>query len=277
MNVSALLLAFPLTALLAVSSLFAETHRLEVNGATLHVEVDGPAGAPALLLWNGATCTTHMWDNVVPELAERFRVIRFDVRGTGQSTPAATEEDQFTFEQYSRDAIALLAHFGYKRSLVWSMAWGSRAAVAYAGLHPERVQLLALYDASVGRADVEAQAAGREKALAAQDAADIERVERPPGWNDNRDRETMRTALRASRKTDLPAMLPRITAPTLVSTGDFDPNLESSRRIAREIADARLVIMENVGHGSVLQRPDLATKIFLEFVDEHSAALESDR
>jgi 3-oxoadipate enol-lactonase len=258
------------------SGLRAETHRVPVDGATLHVEVDGPEGAPALLLWNGARCTTHMWDAVVPRLADRFRVIRFDVRGTGQST-AAEGEEQYSFDRYAADAIALLERFGYEDSLVWSMAWGSRAALAYAGMHPERVRLLALYDASVGAADVAAQAAGREKAFAAQQAAGIPLMERPEGWNDNRDPETLGLALSAARKIDLPSFLPRVEAPTLVSTGAYDPNLESSRRIAEEIAGARLIVMENVGHGSVLQRPDLATEIFLEFVDEHETVLGDDR
>ncbi len=44
------------------------------------------------------------------------------------------------------------------------------------------------------------------------------------------------------------------------------PNLPSSRDLVAMAADAELVVMENVGHGSVLQRPDLATAIFTDFV-----------
>jgi 3-oxoadipate enol-lactonase len=257
-------------AMSAGNTAFAAVHRIDVGGATLHAEVDGPEGAPAILMWNGAADTTRMWDLVVPRLADRFRVIRFDVRGTGQSTPSESDS-QYTLEQYSKDAITLLQHFGYERSIIWSMAWGSRAAIAYAGLHPERVQLLALYDASVGPADVLAQDEGREQALEAQQEAGIPLVDRPPGWNHHLNRVDMRKSLAATSKFEnLAGQLPKITAPTLVCSGDFDPNLESSRRIAEQIPDARLEIMKNVGHGSVLQRPDLTTKIFLDFVDEHT-------
>lgn len=69
---------------------------------------------------------------------------------------------------------------------------------------------------------------------------------------------------------ELRGELAKITAPTLVCTGNYDPNLDSSREIAEKIPDAHLEIMENVGHGSVLQRPDLATEIFLRFVAEHA-------
>jgi pimeloyl-ACP methyl ester carboxylesterase len=214
-----------------------------------------------------------MWDKVVPQLEDRFRVIRFDVRGTGQSTPSPEEE--YTFETYFQDAITILAHFGYEDSIVWSMAWGSRAAVAYAAHHPERVQLLALYDASVGRADVEAQAEGREKAFKAQQEAGMPLIERPEGWNNNLNPTEMRKALRAASKIkNLPGLVPKIEAPTLVCTGDHDPNLASSRRIAEGIPNARLEVMENVGHGSVLQRPDLTTEIFLKFVEENKDTIE---
>ena len=58
--------------------------------------------------------------------------------------------------------------------------------------------------------------------------------------------------------------------PVLVATGDHDPNLEYSREIVETVPGARLVVMENVGHGSVLQRPDLTTRVFLEFQDSLS-------
>ncbi len=253
---------------------YGESHRIDVEGATLYVEVDGPEGAPAVFMWNGAQCTTHMWDLVVPELSDRFRVIRMDVRGTGQSTPAESE-DQYTFEQYADDAVTVLHHFGYEKSIVWSMAWGSRAAVVYAARRPERVQVLALYDASVGRADVAAQREGREKAFAAQAAEGIAPIERPEGWNNNVHKDATNKALAAALRFDnLPGELAKITAPTMVSTGDYDPNIVSSREIAAGIPGARLTVMKNVGHGSILQRPDLATQLFLSFVDEHRARFE---
>lgn len=173
---------------------YGESHRIDVEGATLYVEVDGPEGAPA---------------------------------------------------------------------------------VVYAARHPERVQVLALYDASVGRADVAAQREGREKAFAAQAAEGIAPIERPKGWNNNVHKDATNKALAAALRFDnLPGELAKITAPTMVSTGDYDPNIVSSREIAAGIPGARLTVMKNVGHGSILQRPDLATQLFLSFVDEHRARFE---
>ena len=45
----------------------------------IRVAVDGPAEAPAVLMWNGARCTLAMWDLVVERMASRFRTVRFDI------------------------------------------------------------------------------------------------------------------------------------------------------------------------------------------------------
>jgi len=66
-----------------------------VDGVELHVEVD--ESGPALMLVNGAFCTVRQWDGIVGRLAESFRVIRHDVRGTGRS--AAGPDDGYTFER----------------------------------------------------------------------------------------------------------------------------------------------------------------------------------
>jgi len=239
----------------------------EVEGGRLSIEVDGPTDAPAVLLWNGARCTLHMWDLVVPRLVDRFRLIRFDVRGTGTSTPAADPETQYTFEQYAADANQILDAYGVACCHVWSMAWGTRAAIAYCAMNPGRVISAALYDASIGAADVEAQGRGRERAVELQIEAGIERFPVPAAWNSHQYPEAVPMALRAAAKFDLVGAVPGLTMPVLVATGDHDPNLASSREAVQLAPNARLVVLENVGHGSVLQRPDLTTETYLEFQD----------
>jgi pimeloyl-ACP methyl ester carboxylesterase len=132
-------------------------------------------------------------------------------------------------------------------------------------LNNERVLSAALYDASIGRADPEAQKRGAKRALELQLAAGIARVDRPDGWNVHLTPDAVELALGAAAKFDLPAAVPNLVMPVLVATGDNDPNLASSRELVDKAPNAHLVVLENVGHGSVLQRPDLATKTYLEF------------
>lgn len=239
----------------------------EVKGAKLNIDVAGPAGKPAVLFWNGAGCTLHMWDFVVSNLNDRFRMIRFDIRGTGASTPTEDPETQYTFEQYAADANQILDAYEVELCHIWSMAWGTRAAIAYCALNRARLISAALFDASIGRADVEAQKRGGKRALELQLAMGIQSFPRPDGWNVHRYPEEVPKALGAATKFDLVSVVPNLTMPVLVATGDHDPNLASSRELVNMLPDARLLVFQNVGHGSVLQRPDLATEAFLEFQD----------
>ena len=238
--------------------------KIQVDDATLNVEADGPEDGPALLLWHGANCTLRSWDLVVARLADRYRVIRFDVRGHGESAPAKDPATGYTFERYADDADGLLDHFGVQRCHVWGFAWGARAALAYGALRPARVLSAALYDASIVRPDVKAQREGTREAVRRQRAAGI-RFQPPEGWDAHADPDAARASLGAMNGFDLPAAVDRLTMPVLVATGDLDPNLASSRDLVARAADARLVVLADVGHGSVLQRPDLTVETWLEF------------
>ena len=242
---------------------------IQTAGATIHAEVDGPEGAAALLLWHGAHCTLRSWDLVVPRLADRYRIIRFDVRGHGASPPAREPASGYTFEQYADDANGLLDHFGVTTCHVWGFAWGARAALAYVALHPKRALSAALYDASIGRADVRAQREGTREAVRRQRAAGIG-FQPPEGWNVHADADAAQASLSAMRRFDLPAAVDRLSMPTLVATGDLDPNLASSRDLAARAPDARLAVLPDVGHGSVLQRPDLVVETWLAFQESLS-------
>ncbi len=239
--------------------------KFNVNGAILNIEVDGPRAAPAILTWNGAMCTLRMWDPVVTRLRDRYRIVRIDTRGIGQSTATAVPEKEYTLEQYAEDANRVLDDLGIDRCHVWSMAWGSRAALAYCSLYPARVLSAALFDANSGPADVPAQREGSRRALERQQAAGIDRFIAPAGWNVHADPAAAQASIAAAGKFDLKGAVPRLTMPVLVATGDHDPNLEPSREIVSRAPNARLVVMTNVGHGSVIQRPDLTTDLFLDF------------
>ena len=62
-------------------------------------------------------------------------------------------------------------------------------------------------------------------------------------------------------------MIDKLTMPVLIGTGSEDPNLVSSRVIARTAPNAKLVEFPAVGHNSILEHPDMALETFLEFQD----------
>ena len=74
---------------------------------------------------------------------EAYRIILFDQRGSGQSRPHASLDDNTTWHLVA-DIEKLREHFGVQQWLVFGGSWGSTLALAYAETHPERVTGLVL-------------------------------------------------------------------------------------------------------------------------------------
>ena len=58
---------------------------LQLADGVLNYQLDGPEGAPVLVLSNSLGTNLHMWDTQLPALTAHFRVLRYDTRGHGQS------------------------------------------------------------------------------------------------------------------------------------------------------------------------------------------------
>ena len=82
---------------------------IEVNGHRCRYTLDGPEGAPVLVLSNSLGTTYEMWDAQLPALAARFRVLRYDTRGHGESqvTPGP-----YSAELLGNDVLALTEALG---------------------------------------------------------------------------------------------------------------------------------------------------------------------
>ena len=138
---------------------------LVVPGARLHYRVSGSDELPPVLLWHGAGCNLEMWQSVAHQLKSDFRFIQWDIRGCGQSH--ATAPATYCLERYAQDACGLLDALCIDRCHLWSMAWGSRAALVFAARYPERVQSAALFDLSIDVANPAAQKIGANASPAA--------------------------------------------------------------------------------------------------------------
>ncbi|MFP6795791.1 MAG: alpha/beta hydrolase [Pseudomonadales bacterium] len=237
------------------------------EGATLYVELDGSTSSPVLLLWPPGNCNLRVWDHLVPKLASRFHVVRVDLRGLGRSSPTEHPETQYTFEQYAADACAVLNHLEILACHVWSQSWGSRPAMAFSALNPERVISAALYAANVDMPDVKAQREGSRLAAERRRAAGISTAPPPDGFQTHQSPEAAQQAVQAMRKFELANVVDKLTMPVLIGTGEHDPNLTSSRAIAESAANIELVILRNVGHNGILEYPELALQTFLKFHD----------
>ena len=75
----------------------------------------------------------------MPELAEHFRVIRYDARGHGAS-PAPS--GPYTIDDFAEDLIQLLDRHGVDAAYIAGISLGGMTAMAFAATHPERVNRL---------------------------------------------------------------------------------------------------------------------------------------
>jgi proline iminopeptidase len=126
-----------------------ETGMLEVgDGQAIYWEASGnPHGKPAVYLHGGPGGGSSPKQRRVFN-PERYRIVLFDQRGCGQSTPHASEADADlatnTTWHIVSDLEKLREHLGIDRWLVCGGSWGSSLALAYAETHPEQVTELVL-------------------------------------------------------------------------------------------------------------------------------------
>ena len=105
-------------------------------------ECGNPAGKPVVLLHGGpgAGCGAKMRRFHDPA---KYRIVLFDQRGSGRSTPHADLTDNTTWDLVA-DIERLREHLGIGRWQVFGGSWGSTLALAYAETHPGRVTELIL-------------------------------------------------------------------------------------------------------------------------------------
>ena len=110
--------------------------QITANGIGFNCRIDGPDGAPPLVLSNSLATTLSMWDPQVADLKRSFRVIRYDQRGHGGTDAPA---GRYTFATLIADAVAVLDALGIARAHFCGLSMGGATALGLAELHPGRV------------------------------------------------------------------------------------------------------------------------------------------
>jgi 3-oxoadipate enol-lactonase len=112
-----------------------------VDGARIRYRIDGPVGAPLLMLSNSLGTSLDMWDVQLPEFLRRFRVLRYDSRGHGRSevTPGP-----YSIERLARDVLGLFDELRIGRADFCGLSMGGMVGM-WLGIHaPQRIGRLVL-------------------------------------------------------------------------------------------------------------------------------------
>lgn len=263
------------------------------GGRTIAAEAVGDG--PPVVLVHAGIADARMWDDIVPLLSDRHRVIRYDLPGFGGSTLGQTIST-------TADLEAVLDAVGEERAALVGVSLGGRVALEFALERPARATALLLvapglrghaWSSSVTRAsDEEDEAFERGDYVAAADVMVRTWVAGPRRSPDDvdpavrelvramciRNYEVLAEAVAAggppseSDAPDPPAAerLPELTLPTLVLVGDADvPDmLQIADRLEAGIPRARRIVWEGVAHLPPLERP----REFAELVREFLAA-----
>jgi len=110
-----------------------------IDGVKVFYREAGPADGPVVLLLHGFPTSSHMFRNLIPLLADRYRVIAPDYPGFGQSDAPDHGKFAYTFGHYTDIVDALMAQLGARKYAMYVMDYGAPVGYRLALKHPERV------------------------------------------------------------------------------------------------------------------------------------------
>lgn len=250
----------------------------------LNYQLEGPAGAPVLVLSNSLGTDLGMWAAQMPAFTQHFRVLRYDTRGHGQSlvTPGS-----YSIEQLGRDVLALLDALDIPQASFCGLSMGGLIGQWLAINAPARIQRLVLCNtaAKIGSPEVwnpriDTVLAGGAQAMRdlrdasisrwftpAFAAAEPARVEPIVGMLAQTSPAGYAASCAAVRDADFREQLGSIAAPTLIVCGSGDPvtTPEHGRFMAERIAGARLVEF-HAAHLSNVEAGEAFSRAVVDFL-----------
>jgi pimeloyl-ACP methyl ester carboxylesterase len=114
----------------------------QIDGVDVFYREAGPKNAPAILLLHGFPTSSHMYRNLIPALADRYRVIAPDYPGFGHSGSPERGTFDYSFDNYAALVEKLTAQLGLTRYTLYVFDYGAPVGFRLAAKHPEHVTAL---------------------------------------------------------------------------------------------------------------------------------------
>ncbi len=275
-----------------------------LNGINVHYQVKGEG--PDVVMLHGVTSSLAIWyAKVMPELAHKFRVTAYDLRGHGYSDPTPTG---YTSQAMADDLLALLDHLNIEKARLVGHSFGGSIALHLAMLHPERVEGVVLGDTGVACLRY------------------LRTIQDWPGWEMYKDRITkygitydwfveaeatdVRNVIRKSydmkqpygarkgglvgtprlrkliEETNIAAefrevsgmtedLLPHVKTPVLAVYGETSPYQKMAARLTEVMPNCRAVLVPGTGHFYLLENVDLFIDTITPFLADPAGDIAS--
>ncbi|HXK20617.1 MAG TPA: alpha/beta fold hydrolase [Polyangiaceae bacterium] len=254
----------------------------ELAGSRIHYDEAGQGDA--VLLLHGLALDLRMWDDQVPALSQKYRVVRLDLHGFGKSSGVT---GAFS---HAEIISQLLAQLGIERAHVVGLSLGGLLAAELVQQYPERARSLTLVDSDMsglpwktlgptlskvfaaGKTDIEAaKKLWLEHAFfdeARKQPAVMARLQQMvtdySGWHF----ANAGAGIEQKPQPRTADVLTNFALPTLVVVGDCDVAdfQDMAEEIAQRIPGARKVVLNGVGHMSSMEDPTSFNRVLLEFL-----------
>lgn len=124
-------------------------HRtIEVDGLDIFYREAGPADTPTLLLLHGFPTSSHMFRDLIPLLADRYRLVAPDYPGFGYSAAPAVGEFDYSFDRLADVVERFTDAVGLSRYALYCQDYGGPVGFRLATRRPERAQALIIQNAN---------------------------------------------------------------------------------------------------------------------------------
>jgi len=257
---------------------------VKIGNAVHHYRDEGGLEKPPLVFANSLGSDLRTWDEVADRLIERFRIVRYDIRGHGLTD---APRPPYSMDDLARDLDGLLDALQINGALVCGLSVGGLIAQRFALMNPSRVRGLVLCDtgARIGTVEswnqrIELVKSGGVQSFVApsmerwfSEAFRRERAADVRGYANMLGQTTVDGYLGtcfALRDADLTLAVKAITKPTLVLCGDQDIATppELGRALAEAIPGAKFSLIPDAAHLSCIEQPEAMAKMLMEFFKE---------
>ena len=260
--------------------------KVKANGIDINYEVAGEG--PWVTLSHSLACNLHMWDDQMAVLTKKFKVLRFDTRGHGQSGAPAGE---YTLEELADDAKGLLDALQIRKTHWVGLSMGGMIAQAFALKYPGVFESMVLADTTSRRPPDAAKMWGdrittaREKGMDALVESTLARWFTEPYRTSRKDvMERIANDIRSTpvngfagcchaiSKVDYLDRLKEITVPALVMVGEHDHGTppEAARAIQQNFPGSELKIIPSAAHLSNVEQSKVFNDAMMGFLERAS-------
>jgi 3-oxoadipate enol-lactonase len=256
--------------------------KTKANGININYQVDGPEGAPWIVFSNSLATSIAMWDEQAAALKDKFRVLRYDQRGHGQSE---VPDGHYAFDTLLADALGLMDALSIRKAHFAGLSMGGATALGLAERHPDRFDRIIVCDSPCQSTPQSSQqwqeriVIAEKEGIAALVEPTVSRwfppetlAKNPPHLD--KIRQMFRTTpvkgfigcAAALANHDYASAVASVKRPVLFLCGEKDAPAPAMRKLQEKLPGSRYAEMPGAGHISNMDRPAEFTKAIRDFI-----------